>query len=138
MPQRRRRIAAATRFPRRHRVRGSPRRVHFAQRVTQTGCHEVVHQTRIEETHLQLGGMHVDIDIAGVQLQKNNIRCVTTRRELVTVGLADGMTDDAVTNAAPVDEEELSVRLTARKVGRGNPAEDAHPMSFEFEPSSVP
>ena len=69
----------------------------------------------VAKAHFVLGGVHVDIDQCGIELQVEHKSRVTTVKQHVAVCLAHRMGDKAIANIATVHIEVLQVRLTARK-----------------------
>ena len=79
----------------------------------------------VAKAHFVLGGVHIDIDQCGIELQVEHKSRVTTVKQHVAVCLAHRMGDKAIANIATIHIEMLQVRLTARKSRQGDPAPQA-------------
>src|SRR5690606_11268317 len=103
----------------------------------QTSKQEVVHQTRVAETHLMLGGMHVYIHIDRVELEIQHESRMTAVIQNVSIGLTNGMGHQFVANNPAVDKKVLQVWLAAGKRGRSHPSPQFKTRGFGIHMHSV-
>ena len=68
---------------------------------------KLVDGLRLTKPHLDLGRVHVDVDLGRRQLQKQHVAWLAFQMQHVAVGLAHGMAEDPVADKAAVDESML-------------------------------
>ena len=86
---------------------------------------ELMHGTRVAETHLGFGGMHVDVHQGGVDVEEEHVSRMPLVVQHVPICLTDGVRGELVPNVAPVDEEILRVARAARLRGQPDRATQA-------------
>ncbi len=92
-----------------------------------------MHEPAVAETHLMLGGMHIDIDQRRLQFQIQHEGRVATMKEYVLVRLLDGVTHQLVADDAAVDVEVLQIRLTARESRQTHPTPQPQPRGLNID-----
>ena len=80
----------------------------------------------IAKAHLMFSGMHIDIHICRLNLQKQDIGRVAAVVENILIGLAYSMGDYLVANTAAIDKKVLQVGLTSGKCWQSHPAPEAN------------
>ncbi len=88
--------------------------------------HQVVDRPAVPKAHFVFGRVNVDVDAAGIELEVERVGRLAPLIEHFAVGLAHGVGDHLVPYPAPVDVEELQVRLASRHGGQTDPAPQAH------------
>ncbi len=84
---------------------------------------EIMHQARLVETHLVLGGVHVNVNLVRVDLQIKHKGGLLIGAELIFAGLSNSVVNQAVAHHAAVDVAILNFcERGAAGVRIGNPA----------------
>lgn len=84
---------------------------------------EIMHQARLVETHLVLGGVHVNVNLVRVDLQIKHKGGLLIGAELIFAGLSNSVVNQAVAHHAAVDVAILNFSKSgAAGVRIGNPA----------------
>ena len=84
---------------------------------------EIMHQARLVETHLVLGGVHVNVNLVRVDLQIKHKGGLLIGAELIFAGLSNSVVNQAVAHHAAVDVAILDLRKrSAARVRIGYPA----------------
>ena len=78
--------------------------------------------TPVAKAHLDLGRVHVDIHQLGRDLQEQHVGRLAAAMQLVLVGRAHGVGDQAITHITAVDEEVLLVSTAAGGFGQAGAA----------------
>ncbi len=75
---------------------------------------ELMHATRVAETHFGLGRVHVDVHLRGLDLEEQHEGRMAVMVQHVLVGLADRVSGELVAHAAAVDKEILRLARGTR------------------------
>src|SRR5450432_3440917 len=89
---------------------------------------KAAHQAAIAKAHLRLGGMDVDVDVAGVAFNEECDDGVAVAREIVEIGGAQGAGEQFVAHGAAVDVEILRRRVALAEGRKSGKAAEANPL----------
>src|SRR5438093_5052963 len=73
----------------------------------------MVDRLAVAEADFRLGGMDIDIDLVGWQLDEQERHGVPSRHEQTAVSFLEGMAEAAIANPAAVDEQVLQLGVAA-------------------------
>ena len=88
----------------------------------QRAVDKAMDRSTVSKAHLMLGGMHINIHIGGLNLEKQNKGGMTAMIQNILIGLAHGMRHHLVANRSTIDKKVLQISLTSRKRRQTHPA----------------
>jgi hypothetical protein len=95
--------------------------------------HQFVGRPLVAEADLCLGGVHVDVDPRGRDVQEQDAEGKPTRRDHVPEGCADRMGQPLVEDGPPIDETELPGPIAPRVGRQRHHSFDPHACRFSLE-----
>ena len=117
---------------------GRGRALTFArQRFLQRTHDQPAHQSAVAETHLGLGRMHVDVDLAALESHEQRQQRMAVARQIVGIGRAHRADQNLVTHRPAVNEQILAERVGARQRRQSGEAFQPHAFALRIDGDGI-
>ena len=103
------------------------------QHDAQAADQQAAHEARIAKPHLGLGRMHVDVDLARIEIDEDREQRMTAARHQVAVGRAHRAEQQPVAHGPAVDEQKLQAAVGPVQGRQAGEAGDARAVARAVE-----